>query len=131
MKGRDTQLVKFMLCETEKEAIEIINDSNSKDLFTALIDVNGDFLDISTNASNLLGFDKAVLRNESMFRMTHRSDKAELFKAFSVTMTKGATFRFQHRIKCYNGQYLPIISHMKRVESDKNYAVVFCLMVRA
>jgi PAS domain S-box-containing protein len=131
LRTQDTVLVRFMLCETEKQANEIISETKGNNLFTALVDVNGDYQDVSKNATSLTGYDKSALLKDSLFRMIHRNDKAELFKAFSVAMTDGATFRFHQRIKCFNGQYLPVITHLKKVESSKHYAVVFCLMVRA
>ena len=123
--------MQFMLCENEREAMNVINECRNRDVFAALIDINGDFRSISDNAKKLLGYETSELLKESMFRMTHRSDKAELFRAFSITMNKGASYRFPQRIKCYNGQYLPAVTHMKKVDCEDESDVVFCLVVRA
>lgn len=131
MKKKDTLFIEFMLCEDQRKAQKIIHECSHKDLVAALIDMNGNYHDISKSAKKLLGYEDHEILKDSMFTMTHRSDKSELFRAFSIAMNKGAMFRFTQRLRCFNGQYLPVVTHMKKVESSENDDVVFCLMVRA
>lgn len=131
MNKKDTLFIEFSLCEEERRAQEIINECRSRDVFAALINIDGDYQQISGNAKNLLGYETSELLNDSMFRMTHRNDKAELFRAFSIAMNKGAMYRFTQRLRCFNGQYLPVITHMKMIDSPQKTEVVFCLVVRA
>ena len=121
----------FLLCEEERKAVEIIRECSGRNVYAALIDADGSYHVVSDNAKPLLGYETSEILKKSMIEMTHRSDQIDLLRAFSVTMTKGATYTFTQRIECFNGQYLPVVTHMRKIDTAKKADRFLCLMVRA
>jgi hypothetical protein len=131
MSGKETLIMEFLLCEEERKAVEIISECRGRNVFAALDCANGGYHRISDNAKPLLGYETSELLKKSMIEMTHRNDQIDLLRAFSVSMTKGATYTFTQRIACFNGQYLPVVTHMKKISTEKKIDIFLCLMVRA
>jgi hypothetical protein len=123
----------FLACTSEEEARQLTESCNNPFVISALADSNGSFIQVSKNVTNVFGCTENELKenHETVFSMTHDDEKGEMFRAYSSALLEGSVYRLMQHINCRKAGPTPVVTHLKKIVSNKNKDMILCLNIRA